>query len=161
MRNTPEWLAFRQAYAACQAHEAALRDALGDLLQRRLTASDLENPDKGDRRLLDQFAYRYTRLQDDLGARLIPAILRLLGEEIALLPMLDRLARMEQLGWLPDAEEWSDLRRIRNEFTHGYPETPDERFERLHLALAAAQRVLNIFQILQQKALDRFSELRS
>lgn len=118
MKNTPEWLALQQAYVVCRVHEEALRDAIDDLKQRKLAAADLVALGKEDRRLLDQFAYRYTRLQDDMGARLIPAALRALGEEISTMPMLDRLSRMEQLGWLPDAEEWADLRRIRNEFAH-------------------------------------------
>lgn len=161
MKNNPEWLAFQQAYMTCQIHQAALRDALEDLFQRNLAAPDLETLGKADRRLLDQFAYRYTRLQDDLGAKFIPATLRLLGEEITTLPMLDRLARMEQLGWLPDANEWSELRRIRNEFTHDYPDTLEERFDRLQLAMSSAQRILEIFHTMQQKTQERFPEIGS
>jgi len=74
---------------------------LADLEQRNFTTTDLEKLPKQDRRLLDQFAYRYTRLQDDMGARLIPAILSTLGEDIAPMATLDRLNRLEQLGWLP------------------------------------------------------------
>ncbi|MBS0543668.1 MAG: hypothetical protein JSR40_08025, partial [Proteobacteria bacterium] len=91
-----------------------------DLARTALTAEILDRPGKDERRLLDQFAYRYTRLQDDMGARLFPAVLRALGEEVAPMPVLDRLARLEQLGWLPSAEQWLELRRIRNEFTHEY-----------------------------------------
>ena len=156
MKNTPEWLALQQAYAVCRVHEEALRDALDDLRQRKLVAADLNTLGKADRRLLDQFAYRYTRLQDDIGARLIPAALRALGEEIATMPMLDRLSRMEQLGWLPDAEEWADLRRIRNEFAHDYPETMGERFERLQLAITSAQRLKEIFNSMSHKIHERF-----
>jgi len=156
MKITPEWLALQQAYVVCQGHQAALRDAIEDLKQRKLRAADLDNLGKEDRRLLDQFAYRYTRMQDDMGARLIPTVLRALGEEIAALPMLDRLNRMEQLGWLPSAEEWADLRRIRNEFTHDYPETIAERFERLQLAIASAQTVTEIFNAMRHKIRTRF-----
>lgn len=84
MKHTPEWLALQQAYAVCRAHEDALRDAIDDLKQRKLGAADLDNLGKEDRRLLDQFAYRYTRLQDDMGAKLIPAALRALGEVVPL-----------------------------------------------------------------------------
>jgi len=66
-----------------------------------LDAQLLEHPSKEDRRLLDQFAYRYTRMQDDMGARLVPAILRALGEEVSAMSTLDRLDRLEQLDWLP------------------------------------------------------------
>lgn len=156
MKNTPEWLALQQAYMVCQVHEEALCDAIDDLKQRQLVAADLVTLGKEDRRLLDQFAYRYTRLQDDMGAKLIPAALRALGEEIAAMPMLDRLGRMEQLGWLPDAEEWADLRRIRNEFAHDYPATLEEQFERLQLAIASAHTVKEIFNSMSHKIRERF-----
>ena len=60
---------------------------------------------KQDRRLLDQFAYRYTRLQDDIGVKLMPAVLKVLGEDVALMSAIDRFARLEQLGWLASADE--------------------------------------------------------
>ena len=156
MKNSPEWLALQQAYGACRVHEEALRGAIDDLKQRKLAAADLDALSKEDRRLLDQFAYRYTRLQDDMGAKLIPAALRALGEEVAAMPMLDRLSRMEQLGWLPDAEKWADLRRIRNEFAHDYPETMEEQFERLQLAISSAQTVTGIFNSISHKIRERF-----
>ena len=59
---------------------------------------------KQDRRLLDQFAYRYTRLQDDIGVKLMPAVLKVLGEDVALMSAIDRFARLEQLGWLASAD---------------------------------------------------------
>ncbi len=151
MNQNPEKLALEQALAIGRIHHEALGDALDDLRRRDLKTADLDRLDKGDRRLLDQFAYRYTRLQDDMGARLIPAVLRALQEEINVLSMLDRLSRLEQLGWLPSAEEWSDLRRVRNEFAHDYPDTADERFERLQLALTAARRLLEILAGFEQK----------
>lgn len=80
-----------------------------------------------------------------MGSRLIPAVLHALGEEITALPMLDRLGRLEQLGWLESAEEWAQLRRIRNEFTHEYPETADKRLEKLELARSSARRLSEIF----------------
>jgi len=40
--------------------------------------------------LLDQFAYRYTRLQDDMGIKLMPAVLKALGEDVALMLHLCR-----------------------------------------------------------------------
>lgn len=82
MNHTPEILALQQAVATCRTHHQALGEALEDLRQRALTASELERLSKEDRRLLDQFAYRYTRLQDDMGAWLMPAALRAMGEEI-------------------------------------------------------------------------------
>lgn len=160
MNHTPEILALQQAVATCRTHHQALGEALEDLRQRALTASELERLSKADRRLLDQFAYRYTRLQDDMGAWLMPAALRAMGEEITSMPMLDRLNRLEQLGWLPSADEWTTLRRIRNEFTHDYPETTAERFARLQLVLASARRLVEILTEIDQRIQQRFPDLK-
>jgi len=155
MNQTPETLALQHALAIGRTHRQALGEALEDLRLRDLEAAELESLNKADRRLLDQFAYRYTRLQDDMGARLMPAVLRALQEDISRMPMLDRLNRLEQLGWLPSAEEWTDLRRVRNEFSHDYPDTAKEQFDRLQLALSAAQRLLDILAMFEQKAQQR------
>lgn len=151
MNQSPEAQALEHALAIVRTHHQALQEALSDLRERDFKASDLENLDKVDRRLLDQFAYRYTRLQDDMGTKLMPAVLRALQEDIARLSMLDRMNRLEQLGWLPSAEEWADLRRVRNEFAHDYPHTTVERYERFQLALTAAQRLLEILAGFEQK----------
>jgi hypothetical protein len=63
MKHTPEQLALQQILAVCQTHAATLAEALQDLQLRALTLDDYDQLRKEDRRLLDQFAYRYTRLQ--------------------------------------------------------------------------------------------------
>ncbi|MCB2262730.1 MAG: hypothetical protein LGR52_07310 [Candidatus Thiosymbion ectosymbiont of Robbea hypermnestra] len=156
MKATAEMLALEQILTLCRGHDEALNDALVDLSRRELNARALDCLSKEDRRLLDQFAYRYTRLQDDMGARLIPALLGALGEDVAAMSALDRLDRLEQLAWLSSADEWSELRRIRNEFTHGYPETSRERYERLQLAILSASRLREILGVLTDKIGRRF-----
>jgi hypothetical protein len=157
--RNPDLLALRHALDVCLTHREGLNDALTDLDERNLSESAIGKLSKADRRLLDQFAYRYTRLQDDMGQRLLPAVLRALGEDVASLPAIDRFNRLEQLGWLPSADEWVDLRRIRNEFTHEYPETTQERFERLQLAFESARRLIKILGLFREKANERYTDL--
>lgn len=139
-----ETLILKQAHSVCLGHGEALQDALDDMQRRNLSPSEYQHLSKTDRRLLDQFAYRYTRLQDDIGNRLMPAILRALGEDVAAMPALDRFTRLEQLGWLASAEAWGLLRQIRNQFAHDYPDTSTERFERLQAATQAARDLLDV-----------------
>lgn len=159
MNNTPDMLALRQIHDLCKGHADALTDALSDMQLRSFGPSDYAQLSKADRRLLDQFAYRYTRLQDDMGACLFPAILRALGEDVAAMPALDRFARMEQLGLLPSAEEWNTLRQIRNQFAHDYPDTANERFERLQVASSAATQMIGILGHITHKLHSRFKDL--
>jgi hypothetical protein len=144
MSARPESMALRLARETCTAHAQALGDALSDIAARGFGPGDLDGLDKADRRLLDQFAYRYTRLQDDMGARLMPAVLTALGEDIVPMPALDRFNRLEQLGWLPAADEWMELRQVRNQFAHEYPESAEERFERFRAAVGAARRLIHL-----------------
>ena len=158
MKPSPEMHALAQAYALCQGHLDALHDALSDMQQRALSSSECEHLSKADRRLLDQFAYRYTRLQDDMGARLMPAILRALGEDVTAMPAFDRFSRLEQLGWLPSADEWNVLRQIRNQFAHDYPESPKERFDRLQAAIRASQQLIDVIAKVESRIHQRFGE---
>ena len=57
------------------------------------------------RRLTDQVLFRFMKLQDALGERLIPATLSELREPFEEWPMRDRLDRLEKLGYL-DVEQW-------------------------------------------------------
>ncbi len=151
MKTAPEQLALQHIRAVCQGHADALLEAMQDMQLRALTPDDYTHLNKDDRRLLDQFAYRYTRLQDDMGARLMPAVLKVLGEDISPMSAIDRFTRLEQLGWLKSEDEWLSLRQVRNQFAHDYPDSHTERFERLQAAIQAAQKLLIVMAHFQQK----------
>ncbi len=158
MKNSPNILALNQSLAQCLGHSDALNEALDDIRLYVFTPDTLETLSKLDRRLLDQFAYRYTRLQDDMGARLMPAVLRALGEEVAPMPAIDRFARLEQLDYLSSAEEWNAMRQIRNQFAHDYPDSGQERFERLMAAIGAAKQLLATLGHIAAKLERRFGK---
>ncbi len=151
MNQTPEQMALQHSLALCQGHADAPQDSLQDIKARGIGVDEYANLGKEDRRLLDQFAYRYTRLQDDMGTKLMPASLKALGENVAAMSALDRFARLEQLGWLASADEWQTLRQIRNQFTHDYPNNPSERFERLQAAVNAAAQLTAVLAQFQSK----------
>jgi len=151
MKQTPEQMALQQSLVLCQGHADALQEALQDIHARDMDLDGFTHLSKQDRRLLDQFAYRYTRLQDDMGAKLVPALLKALGEDVAIMSALDRFARLEQLGWLVSADDWQTLRQIRNQFADDYPDKPTERFERLQAAIHAAAQLIEVLTQFQRK----------
>lgn len=67
---------------------------------------------------VDAFVARFGRLQDTLGAVLLPRLLEALLEPTG--SVLDNLNRAEKLGWVRSAEDWADLRLLRNRMVHGY-----------------------------------------
>ena len=86
-----------------------------------------------------------------MGAKLVPAVLKALGEDVAPMSALDRFTRLEQLGWLASADDWQLLRQIRNQFAHDYPDSPTERFERLQAAIHAAAQLIAVLIRFQSK----------
>ena len=56
---------------------------------------------------LDQFIYRFTKLQDSMGRRLLPSLYGYLENDAVPRPFLDILNRLEQLGALTDLAPWS------------------------------------------------------
>jgi hypothetical protein len=93
------------------------------------------NPEK--LRLLDQLLFRFTKLQDAMGLRLVPATLAALSEPFEDWPMIDRLNRLEKLGFI-DVDGWLRWREIRNRLAHEYPDTPETRFAAIEAAVVAA-----------------------
>lgn len=73
---------------------------------------------------LDQYIFRFSKLQDTIGARLFPQILEALAEPVTDKAFIDILNRLEKLGILDSAFNWVQLRKIRNDIAH---ETSHER----------------------------------
>ncbi len=72
-------------------------------------------------RCIDQFIFRFSKLQDSMGAKIFRYILEYLDEDITALPMRDILNRLERYLIIPSADEWTYIRELRNEISHDYP----------------------------------------
>ena len=83
--------------------------------------------------MLDAFVARYSRLQDTLGDKLLPALLRASLEKTG--SQLDNLLRAEKLGWIESTESWVELRELRNRLVHEYMETASDMLEALRQGL--------------------------
>jgi hypothetical protein len=86
--------------------------------------------DQNQLRVLDQLLFRFTKLQDALGQRLVPATLAALSEPFEEWSMIDRLNRLEKLGYL-EVDAWLRWRKIRNRLAHEYPDCDEIRFAAL------------------------------
>lgn len=98
--------------------------------------------------MLDAFVSRFGRLQDTLGDKLIPALLRASLERIG--SQIDNLMRAEKLGWIDTVDGWVALRELRNRLVHEYVDAP----ERLLQALLAALDGVVVLQATQARLLE-------
>jgi hypothetical protein len=92
----------------------------------------LDNNDENSE-MLDAFVFRYGRLQDTLGDKLLPAMLRSSLEKTG--SQLDNLLRAEKLGWIESTQTWIELRELRNRLIHEYIESPSVLLSALQQAL--------------------------
>ena len=68
----------------------------------------------------DQIIYRFSKLQDCMGAKLFKSILLFQGENIDK-PFLDILNQLEKMEII-SVDEWFEIRDLRNEIAHDYEE---------------------------------------
>ena len=81
---------------------------------------------------LDQYIFRFSKLQDAIGKKLFKGLLLFLGEETYNKPFLDVFNKLEQLEVIENYGLWNELRIIRNEIAHEYDENKHELIEKLN-----------------------------
>ena len=105
--------------------------------------------------LFDQLIYRFSKLQDSMGARLFKQLLEVLEEDISGLPFIDILFRMEKLKLLDNAKDWISLRQIRNTVSHEYPFFKEVQIEELNLLPEEVEKLSVIWIKLKEYSLKR------
>ncbi|KKO47873.1 hypothetical protein VT06_14675 [Arsukibacterium sp. MJ3] len=96
--------------------------------------------------VFDQFIVRFSKLQDVMGAKLLPAIIELTHEEGELNTFIDKLNRLEKIGALDSVELWLKLREMRNQFSHDYPDDPEIQSALLNKAFGMAEQLLQCME---------------
>ncbi|WP_457743704.1 hypothetical protein [Sulfurimonas sp.] len=104
-------------------HLQRIDDSISELQQRYpfpLTANDFGSilQDKQMLAFSDQCIYRFSKLQDCMGAKLFKSILLYQGENVNK-PFLDILNQLEAMNIL-NVDEWFEIRDLRNEIAHDY-----------------------------------------
>lgn len=89
---------------------------LGEI--RPITAAHLETGDPQLVLNLDQFVYRFSKLQDSMAWRLLPSLFALLESDPEPRTFLDVLGRLEELGVVTSVAAWQRLRNLRNTLAH-------------------------------------------
>lgn len=75
----------------------------------------------------DQIIYRFSKLQDCMGAKLFRSVLLYEGENINK-PFLDILNQLEAINII-NVDEWFEIRDLRNEIAHEYDDDEEKAIE--------------------------------
>ena len=89
-----------------------------------LSVEKYENLTEDEIEHIDQFLFRFSKLQDTMGQKLFKTFLASLDENIENLAFVDILNKLEKLEILQDINTWRELREYRNELSHNYDDDP-------------------------------------
>lgn len=109
---------------------------------------------------IDQFLFRFSRLQDTMGEKLFPTVLILLGENITHKPFIDILNNLEKLE-LIFKDDWMELRQIRNGVAHEYSFNMEELVDSLNVIYVSYARLIAVYDGIYQYCMVKFSFLNS
>ena len=107
----------------------------------------------------DQFIFRFTKLQDSIGNKLIRYILESMAENTRELSQIDIFSKAEQLNIIPSAEDWLSLRAVRNKLTHEYPSDHKEIIEGLNSLNDNINMILIVWQHIEEFIKGKFGYL--
>ena len=92
----------------------------------------------------DQIIYRFSKLQDTMGAKLFKSVLLYQGENTNK-PFLDILNQLEAINII-QVDSWFEIRDLRNEIAHNYDENETTSIHLLNTIieiLPTLQKILN------------------
>ncbi len=98
---------------------------------------------------LDMITMRFGKLQDVMGSKIFSLILDVLGEDAA--SLIDKLNKLEKLGYIHDVNWWMDLREIRNQVMHDYPDDYEIIVSHLVMLTIKANELLLFWGKLKKK----------
>lgn len=119
-----------------------------------LTERNYNNFDHDKTSYLDQFLYRFSKLQDSIGQKLFKAVLDYKKEETIAKSFIDILNRLEQLEYLQDIDGWFELRAIRNQLAHDYEDDSEELVEILNKIFSQKSKLESYYFFIIQKLGD-------
>lgn len=109
---------------------------------------------------IDQFLFRFSKLQDSMGEKLFATTLFLLGEDFTKKPFIDMLNRLEKLELL-DKQEWMDLRTIRNNVAHEYSFNVDELTDSLNDIFKVKNKLISIYDTFYEYCKSQFEFIQN
>jgi len=104
---------------------------------------------------LESFGAKFGRMQDTVMDKLVPAFLSCVGEKSG--PAIDNLARLEKLGLIEQADDWLQMRHLRNRLVHEYIDPPEDPAPALQRACHFTDRMHDDYQRLRAYARDHLA----
>lgn len=97
------------------------------------------------RAFIDQYVFRFAKLQDLTGQKLFRETLEALGEDTSQMAFMDVFNRLEKYNIVSGMDEWQVLREIRNDVAHEYPLMLQETINSVNAILSKKDELIAFF----------------
>jgi len=115
-----------------------------------LPIKDYESLSKIERFALNTLIFRFSKLQDLMGRKIFKEFLEFIGISTIDLSFFDILKELEKEKIL-NIDSWQELRELRNDIAHDYPDEFDEKIQKINLFIKKSNELLEIFDKLESK----------
>jgi len=102
---------------------------------KKYSLDDSINEDDEKIKTIDAFIFRYTKLQDFVGDKLFKRLLASVGEYKSNMSFIDVLDKLEKLEIISNSDNWINIRQLRNQLTHEYPDNISDIIDGIKLAI--------------------------
>ena len=119
------------------------------LIENLLLSKDIYEPviftslKPEERAILDAYLKRFSSIQDYLGSKIFPMLLEIAG--ISSVKMSEVLYNIEKEGIIDSFDSWVEIREIRNELEHDYPDELEDALSDLKFCVDNYDRVLSYY----------------
>ncbi len=109
-----------------------------------LTTETVSSLTESQEEKFDSALYRFSQVQDLMVSKVLPLFLEIAGEPVEGFTFIDKLNYLEKMNVLKSADEWMELRKLRNEIAHDYEEGNSDRHVRVLNAFLKAVPILEV-----------------
>jgi len=131
----------------CEKHQLRIRESFEEIQDIfPLSGKKYLNLSSYEVKNIDQYLFRFSKMQDTIGEKLFKLIVQDFVENIDTMTFIDVLNRLEKIGIIESSNDWQTLRKARNNIAHQYDDEPDEMAEAINRLFAQKEILLEVFK---------------
>ena len=100
--------------------------------------------------ILDTLAFRFSKLQDLIGAKIFREYLKNVGFIVEDKSFFEILREIEKEG-IVDIDLWNEFRKVRNLIAHDYPGNVDEKVEAINYLIEKTPELIEVVRRIEDK----------
>ena len=140
-------------FKECDKHIQRIEEAYEDMKNIiPLTVEQYKSLSKDEVQDIDQYIFRFSKLQDTMGDKIFKIILKQYDGHIDNITFLDVLNRLEKYCCISSAKERSYLGKLRNELAHQYDDEAQEMTQAINALLTQKEIIKNVYTKLKNCA---------